>query len=84
MAHPRSAAEDFRLSRLARTRYRLADLTLAADLATARTIAARVNAVRMAAVAAGGDVTAEPRGRGRCGDGPAPSSRPGSTRRRAP
>jgi glycosidase len=45
----RSTAEDFRLARLARTRYSLADLTLAADLATARTIAARVNAGRAAA-----------------------------------
>ncbi len=48
MAGGRSTAEDFRLARLARTRYRLADLTLAADLATARTIAARVNAGRIA------------------------------------
>ena len=48
MAGGRSTAEDFRLARLARTRYRLADLTLAADLATARTIAARVNAGRTA------------------------------------
>ncbi len=46
MARGRSTADDFRLARLARTRYSLADLTLAADLATARTIAARVNAGR--------------------------------------
>lgn len=51
MAGGRSTAEDFRLARLARTRYRLADLTLAADLATARTIAARVNAGRAASTA---------------------------------
>ncbi len=51
MADRRSTAEDFRLARLARTRYRLADLTLAADLATARTIAARVNAGRSASAA---------------------------------
>ncbi len=57
MPPARSTAEDFRLSRLARTRYRLADLTLAADLATARTIAARVNAVRMATA---GDSAAGP------------------------
>ena len=46
MARGRPTADDFRLARAARTRYRLADLTLAADLATARTIAARVNAQR--------------------------------------
>ncbi len=46
MARRRPTADDFRLARAARTRYRLADLTLAADLATARTIAARVNAER--------------------------------------
>ena len=51
MAGGRATADDFRLTRLARTRYRLADLTLAADLATARTIAARVNAGRTAAIA---------------------------------
>jgi glycosidase len=72
VAGGRSTAEDFRLARLARTRYRLADLTLAADLATARTIAARVNAGRTAsagtvdpvtdegAVAAEGAVAVEP------------------------
>ncbi len=49
MAARRSTAENFRLARAARTRYRLADLTLAADLATARTIAARVNQGREAA-----------------------------------
>ncbi len=49
MAGVRGTADDFRLARLARTRYRLADLTLAADLATARTIAARLNAGREAA-----------------------------------
>ena len=49
MVRGRSTAEDFRLARLARTRYSLADLTLAADLATARTIAARVNAGRAVA-----------------------------------
>ena len=49
MVRGRSTAEDFRLARLARTRYSLADLTLAADLATARTIAARVNSGRAAA-----------------------------------
>ena len=48
MARPRGTGEDFRLARAARTRYRLADLTLAADLATARTIAARVNEGRKA------------------------------------
>ncbi|MGZ8501549.1 MAG: alpha-amylase family glycosyl hydrolase, partial [Candidatus Limnocylindrales bacterium] len=52
MVRGRSTAEDFRLARLARTRYSLADLTLAADLATARTIAARVNAGRAAAAPA--------------------------------
>ncbi len=52
MARGRSTAEDFRLARPARTRYALADLTLAADLATARTIAARVNAGRGAGPAA--------------------------------
>ena len=46
MARSRATADDFRLARQARTRYSLADLTLAADLATARTIAARVNAGR--------------------------------------
>ena len=56
MARGRSTAEDFRLARLARTRYSLADLTLAADLATARTIAARVNAGRTAAAPGGGGV----------------------------
>ncbi len=46
MAAGRPTADDFRLARTARTRYGLADLTLAADLATARTIAARMNAGR--------------------------------------
>jgi glycosidase len=46
VARGRSTADDFRLARPARTRYALADLTLAADLATARTIAARVNTGR--------------------------------------
>jgi glycosidase len=40
-------------------RYSLADLTLAADLATARTIAARVNAVRAGAPSAGPSAAAE-------------------------
>ncbi len=57
MAGGRSTAEDFRLARLARTRYRLADLTLAADLATARTIAARVNEGR---AASGADLATGP------------------------
>ncbi|HSS36146.1 MAG TPA: alpha-amylase family glycosyl hydrolase, partial [Patescibacteria group bacterium] len=52
MARGRPTADDFRLARLARSRYLLADLTLAADLSTARTIAARVNAGRGAVVAA--------------------------------
>jgi glycosidase len=46
VAAGRPTADNFRLARTARTRYGLADLTLAADLATARTIAARVNAGR--------------------------------------
>jgi hypothetical protein len=54
MARGRSTAEDFRLARAARTRYSLADLTLAADLATARTIAARVNAGRSPSPSTGG------------------------------
>jgi glycosidase len=57
VAGGRSTAEDFRLARLARTRYRLADLTLAADLATARTIAARVNAGRVASTTPEGTAT---------------------------
>jgi glycosidase len=62
MVRGRSTAEDFRLARLARTRYSLADLTLAADLATARTIAARVNAGRAAGAPStpAGDRSADP------------------------
>ncbi len=57
MARSRPTGDDFRLARAARTRYRLADLTLAADLATARTIAARVNAERGALPAEAGSET---------------------------
>jgi glycosidase len=56
----RPTADDFRLARAARTRYQLADLTLAADLATARTIAARVNAGRALPPVAGGPTAAAP------------------------
>ena len=49
MARGRSTAEEFRLTRAARTKYDLVDLSLRPDLATARTIAFRVNAGRGAA-----------------------------------
>ena len=49
MAPGRSTAEEFRLARAARTKYQLADLSLRPDLATARTIAFRVNAGRSSA-----------------------------------
>jgi glycosidase len=56
----RSTADDFRLARAARTRYHLADLTLAVDVATARTIAARMNAGRALSPAAEGATAAAP------------------------
>ncbi len=48
MAGRRPTDRDFRLARLARERYHLADLTLEPDLVTARTIAARLAAGRTA------------------------------------
>ena len=50
MGPGRSTAEEFRLARAARTTYQLADLSLRPDLATARTIAFRVNAGRASTV----------------------------------
>ncbi|HEY7827094.1 MAG TPA: hypothetical protein VIB99_02605, partial [Candidatus Limnocylindrales bacterium] len=48
MAGRRPTDRDFRLARLARERYHLADLTLEPDVVTARTIAARLAAGRTA------------------------------------
>ncbi len=53
MAGRRPTDRDFRLARLAREQYGLADLTLEPNLATARTIAARLAAGRNATGAAG-------------------------------
>ncbi len=53
MAGRRPTDRDFRLARLARERYGLADLTLGPDLATARTIAARLAARRAGTPAEG-------------------------------